>query len=92
VSTPTSHQPRTSLELESIFWWGAWLEPMLRRRRSRRIARTSESPAQTYARYLRLPPWPGPWVLRAGFAFEHARALGQRLDTGTSLFAVARRP
>jgi 2-polyprenyl-3-methyl-5-hydroxy-6-metoxy-1,4-benzoquinol methylase len=82
----------TGLELESIFWWGAWLEPMLRRRRSRRIARTSESPARTYARYLRLPPWPGPWVLRAGFALEHSRALGQRLGTGTSLFAVARRP
>src|SRR5208337_5600656 len=58
----------------------------------RRIAGTSESPAQTYARYLRLPPWPGPWVLRAGFALEHSRALGQRLDAGTSLFAVARRP
>ncbi len=81
----------TGLEVESIFWWGAWLEPILRRRRSRRIARASESPARTYARYLRLPPWPGPWVLRAGFAFEHARALGQRLNTGTSLFAVARR-
>ena len=81
----------TGLELESIFWWGSWLEPMLRRRRGRSIARPAEPPAQTYARYLRLPPWPGPWLLRAGFALEHRRALRQRLNTGTSLFAVARR-
>ncbi len=81
----------TGLELESIFWWGAWLEPILRRRRTRRIASGSQSPAQTYARYLQLPPWPGSWILRAGFAFEHPRALAHRLVTGTSLFAVARR-
>ena len=81
----------SGLELELVFWWGAWLEPILRRRQARRIALASESPAESYARYLRLPPWPGPWILRAGFAFEHSRALGQRLGSGTSLFAVARR-
>jgi hypothetical protein len=41
---------------------------------------------------LRLPPWPVPLVLRALFALEHNRALAGKLKTGTSLFAIARRP
>jgi SAM-dependent methyltransferase len=82
----------TGLELDRIFWWGAWLLPLLRHQRGRRSAPVGESPAQTYRRHLRLPPWPGSWLLRFGFAWEQPRALRQRLDRGSSLFAVARRP
>ncbi len=82
----------TGLTVERLFWWGAWLVPTLRRQRRRPRAQAGEAAALTYQRYLRLPPWPAPWLLRAPFAFEHGRALRQRLTTGTSLFAVARRP
>lgn len=82
----------SSLEVERVFWWGQWLLPMIRRQRSKAKKNGSgESAAATYQRYLRLPPWPGPLLLRLGFAFEHGRALGGKLHTGTSLFAVARR-
>ena len=82
----------TGLELDRIFWWGGWLLPLLRHQRGRHGAAVGEPAAQSYRRHLRLPPWPGPWVLRGGFALEHARALRQRLKRGSSLFAVARRP
>ena len=83
---------RTGLVIERVFYWGAWLVPMLRRQRSRRRARVGESTAQVYQRYLSLPPWPLPWLLRAAFALERNRALDGKLRTGTSLFAVARQP
>jgi len=82
----------TGLELESVFWWGSWLVPLLRRQRARPRARPGESVSAAYARYLKLPPWPAPLALRLGFALEHVWALSGRLSTGTSLFAVARRP
>lgn len=81
-----------SLEVERIFWWGQWLLPMIRKQRSKaKKSGHDESAAATYRRYLRLPPWPGPLVLRMGFAFEQSRALSGKLHSGTSLFAVARR-
>ena len=55
-------------------------------------ARPGESVSAAYARYLKLPPWPAPLALRLGFALEHVWALSGRLPTGTSLFAIARRP
>lgn len=82
----------SGLEVDSIFWWGGWLVPMLRRQRRRPKARAAEAPEATYRRYLALPPWPAPWALRLGFALERRRALDGRLRSGTSLFAVARRP
>ena len=82
----------TGLEVDRLFWWGAWLMPLLRQRKRPGRGRADESPAQTYHQYLRLPPWPGAWVLRLGFALEQHWALRQRLRTGTSLFAVAIRP
>lgn len=82
----------TGLELERVFWWGSWLVPLLRRQRARPRARPGESVSAAYARYLNLPPWPAPLALRLGFALEHVWALSGRLSTGTSLFAVARRP
>jgi 2-polyprenyl-3-methyl-5-hydroxy-6-metoxy-1,4-benzoquinol methylase len=79
------------LNVERVFWWGQWLVPMLRRQRSRRRGVAGESAAKTYRRYLSLPPWPAPLALAAGFALEHGRALDGKLQTGSSLFACARR-
>jgi SAM-dependent methyltransferase len=81
----------TGLVVEQVFWWGQWLVPMLRRQRERPKGVPGESPAQTYRRYLALPPWPAPQLLQVGFALEQRKALGGKLHTGTSLFAVARR-
>ncbi|QEH38291.1 bifunctional 3-demethylubiquinone-9 3-methyltransferase/ 2-octaprenyl-6-hydroxy phenol methylase [Aquisphaera giovannonii] len=82
----------TGLDLERTFWWGAWMVPVLRWQRKAKRAAPGESPAETYRRYLKLPPWPGPLALRLAYALEHRRALAGKLRTGTSLFAVARRP
>lgn len=81
------------LQLDRIFWWGEWLVGMIRLQRGKhKSAGAEDSPAQIYRRYLTLPPWPGPLVLKAGFALEQEKALDGKLRTGTSLFAVARRP
>lgn len=82
----------SGLEVERVFWWGAWMVPLLRRRLRSPLARPGEPASVTYGRYLRLPPWPGPWALRLAFALEQRPALSGRLRTGTSLFAVARAP
>ncbi len=83
----------TGLTLERWFWWGSWLVPLLRRsrRRGQSQAQPGDTPEQTYARYLKLPPWPAPLIFQAAFALEHRRALAGSLRQGTSLFAVARK-
>jgi 2-polyprenyl-3-methyl-5-hydroxy-6-metoxy-1,4-benzoquinol methylase len=81
----------SELVVERLFWWGQWLVPLLRRQRRRRRGTEGESSVQTYRRYLRLPPWPAPWALALGFALEQNKALKGQLETGTSLFAIARR-
>jgi 2-polyprenyl-3-methyl-5-hydroxy-6-metoxy-1,4-benzoquinol methylase len=75
----------------SIFWWGAWLVRRAHRQRRVPRARAGESVSETYGRYLTLPPWPIPLVLRLGFVLEQRRALARKLRIGTSLFAVSRR-
>jgi 2-polyprenyl-3-methyl-5-hydroxy-6-metoxy-1,4-benzoquinol methylase len=82
----------SGLALERILWWGRWLVPALSRQRASPRSRSGESPAEVYRRYLRLPPWPAPLIARAAFSLEERPALAGRLKTGTSLFAVARRP
>jgi SAM-dependent methyltransferase len=81
----------SDLAVERLFWWGQWLVPMLRRQRRLPRGITGESPVQTYRRYLALPPWPAPLALSLGFALEGGKALAGKLQTGTSLFAIARR-
>ena len=49
----------TRLEVETIFWWGEWLVPLLRRQRSRRVEHVT-SAAEVYRHYLRLPPGRSP--------------------------------
>jgi SAM-dependent methyltransferase len=81
----------TGLDVERIFWWGSWMVPMLRRSRGKPRSKAGESTAETYRRYLSVPPWPGPLLLRGAFALEQKRTLEGKLTIGTSLFAVARR-
>ena len=76
----------SDLEVLNIFWWGAWMVPILRRTRQ-----GAGNASKTYADYLRLPPWPIPALMKLAYAWEHSRALEGKLRTGTSLFAVTRR-
>jgi 2-polyprenyl-3-methyl-5-hydroxy-6-metoxy-1,4-benzoquinol methylase len=76
----------SELEVQEIFWWGAWMVPILRQTR-----RGAGASSKTYTDYLRLPPWPFPYFMKLAYAWEHSRALEGKLQTGTSLFAVARR-
>lgn len=80
----------SGLNILKIFWWGAWMVPVLRRMRG--PSRKPGSDTSSYAHYLRIPPWPVPQLMRLAFALEKQRALNGKLGTGTSLFAVARRP
>ena len=81
----------SDLLVERIFWWGQWLVPMLRRQRNKTKKEAGDTVAETYRRYLTLPPWPAPLLLRLGFIMEKGKALDGKLRTGTSLFAVCRR-
>jgi SAM-dependent methyltransferase len=79
------------LKLERTFWWGSWMVPLIRWSRGRPKAAAGESTAEIYRHYLKLPPWPGPLVMKAAYALEQPRAVAGKLHDGTSLFAVARR-
>jgi 2-polyprenyl-3-methyl-5-hydroxy-6-metoxy-1,4-benzoquinol methylase len=81
----------SGLALEQVFWWGQWLVPALRRQRARIQVRPNESASEAYLHYLKLPPWPLPWIARMAFRYEQGRAIRGDLQMGTSLFAVARR-
>lgn len=76
--------------VQKIFWWGGWMVPVLRRMRQKSTAKDQAAP-KTYADYLRLPPWPAPLLMKCLYTWEHRRALQEKLRTGTSLFALARR-
>jgi SAM-dependent methyltransferase len=78
----------TGLTIRQVFWWGAWMVPVLRRMR-RNNSGINGAPSKTYAEYLRLPPWPLAWLMTLMYKGEHRRALRGRLRTGTSLFVVA---
>lgn len=81
----------SGLSAPSILWWGGWMVPILARRRLRALGRAGEPPHLVYQRHLRLPPWPGPLVLRTLMAIEAPLALSGRLRRGTSLFALAQK-
>ncbi|MGF1633050.1 MAG: class I SAM-dependent methyltransferase [Phycisphaerae bacterium] len=81
----------SGLEVVWLNFWGASMVKLLGRQRSRRRAGPGESAEDTYARYLNLPPWPGPVVLRWLLQFDAARTLGGPVPTGTSLMALARK-
>jgi SAM-dependent methyltransferase len=73
----------SSLQVKQVFFWGAWMVPLLRRMRSKK------STGRSYTDYLRLPPWPAPLLMQLAYKWEASRALDGKLKTGTSLFAVA---
>ena len=82
----------TGLEILQTIWWGAWMVPLLRfQRKPKAKTTTNRTPSEIYNDYLRLPPWPAPWLFRAAYAWEHGRCLAGKLRTGTSLLAIARR-
>lgn len=82
----------SGLRLERVFWWGRWLVPALRRQRARGRARPGDSPAEIYRRHLIPPSRPLSWLVELAFRVESRPALLGLLGSGTSLFAVARKP
>jgi SAM-dependent methyltransferase len=72
----------SGLRVSQLFWWGAWMVPVLRRMRSVN---------KTYTDYLQLPWWPLPLAMQLLYALEQPIAMSGKLITGTSLFAVAER-
>ena len=66
----------SGLALEQVFWWGQWLVPALRRQRARVQTRPGESASEAYLHYLKLPPWPLPWIARMAFRYEQDRRFG----------------
>lgn len=80
----------SGLEMLRIFWWGAWMVPVLQRMRRGRPGASTGKP-KTYADYLRIPPWPVPLAMKLLYRLEEARAWKGKLRTGTSLVAVAKR-
>jgi SAM-dependent methyltransferase len=83
---------RAGLVGEDIRWWGQWMVPLARRQRTRKRRRSGDSAADIYRRYLALPPWPAPWLMRLMFLIDLRRTLGRRNVVGTSLIAIATRP
>lgn len=79
----------SGFDIKALQWWGAWMVPVLKAMRQR--GGTGSAPAKSYSHYLRLPPWPVPWVMRALYAFEAMPPVLSRLPIGTSLIAVAKR-
>jgi SAM-dependent methyltransferase len=77
--------------IESLFWWGSWMVPVLMFQRKLPRAAAGESPAEVYRHYLAVPPWPFSAALRLAFTLDEAWALHGTPPVGTSLFAVARR-
>jgi SAM-dependent methyltransferase len=77
----------SGLTVRNIFFWGAWMIPILRR--TRKTARDQKISSRTYLEYLRLPPWPVPALMRFAYLCEERKALNGSLKSGTSLFAIA---
>jgi 2-polyprenyl-3-methyl-5-hydroxy-6-metoxy-1,4-benzoquinol methylase len=78
----------SGLTVQQIFFWGAWMVPVLRQTR-RRAGGKKSLHAKTYLDYLRLPPWPLPALMRFAYDREKKAALEGSLQSGTSLFAIA---
>jgi len=81
----------SDLAIKQMLWWGAWMVPILRRQRGQVKTVSTESPSETYQRYLSLPPWPAPLLMQLAFQMEQNRTLQGKTQIGTSLFAIAQR-
>jgi len=82
----------SGLRLDRTFWWGRWLVPLLVRQRNRTRSRAGDAASDVYRRYLTLPPTAVSRLLSLAFRLEQGPALRGAFRSGTSLFAVARRP
>ena len=80
----------SGLRVSQLFWWGAWMVPVLRRMRSVNRVVGGEH-TETYMEYLRLPWWPLPLAMQLLYALEQPMAMSGKLVTGSSLFAIAER-
>ena len=92
----TRKSPRACIEeegliIEDMLWWGQWMVRLLRARKARTRSRPGEAAVDVYRRYLSLPPWPGPSVMRIMYSIDRRRTLHRRNVTGTSLIAVVSR-
>ena len=84
---------RTGLTIEQLFWWGSWLVPLFRARRTTSSSTaTAQAPEEIYRRHLGCPLAVAAVCSRLAFAWEERRALRGKTKRGTSLVAVASRP
>jgi SAM-dependent methyltransferase len=79
----------SGFRLKTLQWWGRWMIPVAKL--TRLNARAADSDTKSYSDYLRLLPWPAPWLMRALYAIEGTRPVLTRLRRGTTLLAVASR-
>jgi hypothetical protein len=77
---------------DRVFWWGAWMVPILKRQRARTNSNAGESPLEIYRRHVSPPRWPVSLALDAAFRLEQPSAIAGKLKTGTSLWSISRRP
>ena len=80
---------QSGFSVKAMHWWGAWMVPILKVMRKR--GRNPQQPPKTYSQYLRIPPWPAPWLMRGIYDIEALPSVLSRLPIGTSLIAVAKR-
>jgi len=81
----------TGLQVERTFYWGGWMVPVLKSKRTAKRPPSGESAGEVYARHLALPGAPLRQVLGGLFALDHRVSLAGWNPTGTSVFAIARR-
>ena len=82
----------SGLSIVRTFWWGGWMVPVLRIQRTRLVKPRGLTPLETYRQFLSLPPWPAKAAMTLAFSLDEQLALSGMNPTGTSLFAIARRP
>lgn len=81
----------TGLRVERIFYWGGWMVPLLKMKRTAAEPPPGSSPRDVYDRHLALPPAPLVALLSGMFFIDQRVSAAGWNPTGTSLFAVARR-
>jgi len=81
----------TGLDVVRTFYWGGWMVPVLKSKRTAKLPPPGESAGAVYERHLALPAGPLRQVLTGLFAVDQRLSLAGCNPTGTSLFAVARR-
>jgi SAM-dependent methyltransferase len=81
----------TGLELATTFYWGGWMVPLMKARRTAKQPPEGESAVNVYERHLELPGRPVRDLLSLMFLIDHPVSLAGLNPTGTSLIAIAQR-